>query len=128
MPSPLAIVNRFLTLTSSSGADLPKVVDLLTDDVCFSGPLMRITGRDAYVSLLQRFVPAHVCTRVLRQFEEGDEVCSINELTVRAPSGSTVTLAMAEWFRLREGRIFEHTIFYDPREFAAAFGMVQAQP
>lgn len=123
MSNALAIVNRYLKLTSFAGADLPQAAELLADDVAFTGPLMRTTGKDAYVGLLQQFLPAHVSTRVLRQFADGDEVCSIDELTVRTPSGGIVTLAMAEWFKLRGGRIAEHTLYYDPREFAAAFGM-----
>lgn len=123
MSSPLEIVNRYLGLTSSAQADLPKAAALLTDDVAFTGPLMRTTGKEAYVGLLQQFLPAHVSTRVLRQFAEGNEVCSIDELTVRTPAGGTVTLAMAEWFKLRDGRIAEHTLYYDSREFATAFGM-----
>jgi ketosteroid isomerase-like protein len=123
MPSSLDIINRYLSLTSSAQADLTKAAALLADDVTFTGPLMRLTGKDAYIGLLQQFLPSHVSTRVLRQFAEGNEVCSINELTVRTPAGGTVTLAMAEWFKLRDGRIAEHTLYYDPREFAAAFGM-----
>ena len=34
---------------------------------------------------------------------------------------ATVTLEMAEWFRLPDGRIGEHRSYYDPREFATAF-------
>lgn len=123
MLSPLDIVNRYLNHTSSAQADLPQAAELLADDVVFTGPLMRTTGKAAYIDLLQQFLPAHVSTRVLRQFDDGDEVCSIDELTVRTPSGTTVTLAMAEWFKLRGGRISEHTVYYDPREFAAAFGL-----
>lgn len=123
MSSPLAVVNLYLDLTSSSGADLPRAAELLADDVVFTGPLMSCTGKDAYVALLEQFLPAHVSTRILRQFADGDEVCSIDELTVRTPSGGTVTMSMAEWFKLRDGRITEHTLYYDPRAFAAAFGM-----
>ena len=123
MSSPLDTVNRYLQLTGSAGADLPQAAKLLAEDVVFSGPLMRMVGREAYAGLLQQFLPAHVSTRVLRQFSDSDEVCSINELTVRVPAGGTITLAMAEWFKLRGGLIAEHTLFYDPREFATAFGM-----
>lgn len=123
MSEALSIVNRYLALTSSAGADLPQAVSLLAPDVVFAGPLMRVEGRQAYGSLLEQFLPAHVATRVLRQFADGDEVCSINELTLRTPSGGTLALPMAEWFKLRGGLIAEHTIYYDPREFAAAFGM-----
>lgn len=119
----LGTVNQFLRLTSSSGADLAQAGELLSDDVAFTGPLMRLTGRAAYLELLGQFVPAHVSTRVLRQFADADEVCSINHLTVRAPGGDHVVLELAEWFKLRDGRIAEHTLFYDPRAFAAAFGL-----
>ena len=117
------MVNRYLTLTSSANADLPKAAELLTDDVAFTSPLMITSGKPAYLAVLQQFLPAHVSTKVLRQFADGDEVCSIDELVVRAPAGSTVTLAMAEWFKLRDGRIAEHRLYYDPRDFATAFGM-----
>ena len=123
MPSSLATVNQYLALTGAADADVNRAAELLTDDVVFKGPLMQANGKAAYVGLLRQFLSAHVSTRVLRQFADGDEVCSMDELTVRTPSGGTVALAMAEWFKLRGGRIAEHTLFYDPREFAAAFGL-----
>lgn len=123
MTNALAIVNRYLTLTGTAGADITRAAELLTEDVVFKGPLMQVSGKEAYVGLLSQFLSAHVSTRVLRQFADGDEVCSMDELTVRTPAGGTVALAMAEWFKLRGGRIAEHTLFYDPREFAAAFGL-----
>lgn len=123
MSDSIALVNRYLHLTSSAGADLSQAAELLADDVIFTGPLMRMSGKDAYINLLRQFLPAHVSTRVLRQFADGDEVCSIDELTVRTPSGEIITLAMAEWFKLSGGRISEHTLYYDPREFADAFGL-----
>ena len=30
---------------------------------------------------------------------------------------------IAEWFKVRDGRIVKHAIYYDPREFIKAFGM-----
>ena len=123
MPDALSIVNRYLSLTGSADADLSLAAELLDQDVVFEGPLVRTTGREEYAALLRQFLPVHVSTRVLRQFVDGDEVCSIDELTVRTPAGGTVSMTMAEWFTLRDGLIVTHTLFYDPREFATAFGM-----
>jgi ketosteroid isomerase-like protein len=103
--------------------DVRAAVRLLDDDVVFVGPLLSCTGKAAYAALLENFLPAHVETRVLRQLAEGDEVCSMNELVVRAPTGEILTLALAEWFKLRGGLIAEHRVFYDPRAFARAFGI-----
>lgn len=123
MTTPLETVNAFLRVTGSPGADLAVATALMTDDIQFVGPLMRISGKDAYAALLRQFMPAHVATKVLQQFADGENVCSIDELVVRTPTGATLTLAMAEWFQLRGGKIAEHRIYYDPRDFAVAFGL-----
>jgi predicted SnoaL-like aldol condensation-catalyzing enzyme len=123
MSKALDTANTFLKLTSAENGDIAGASRLMTDDVQFIGPLMRLSGRNGYAALLGKFLPARVATKVLRQFSQGDEVCSIDELVVRTPAGGTVTLTMAEWFRLRGGKIAEHRIFYGPREFASAFGI-----
>lgn len=115
------IVNTFLQRTSAR--DIRGAMALLRDDVEFIGPLMRTSGASAYAGLLEQFLPAHIATRILKQFQDGDDVCSVNELDIRTPTGGTLTIAMAEWFRLRSGKIAEHRVYYDPREFARAFGL-----
>lgn len=121
MPCALAIVNRFMNHTSSSGADLRQAAALLADEVVFKGLPIQ-TVRDAHIGLPQQLLPSQVSARVLRQLG-GDEVCSVDELTVRTPTGNTVTLSMVEWLKLRRGRIAEHSLYYEPRESAAAFGV-----
>jgi len=121
MSAYLATVNAFLELTSGAGADIAAAMDLLTDDVQFIGPLMQTSGKDEYASLLRQLSPTHAAARVLQQFVQDENVCSIDEFVLRTPSGGPLTLVMAEWFRLQGGKIAEHRVFYDPRDFAAAF-------
>ena len=83
---------------------------------------MKIEGRANYLELLRKFLGVHVDLKVKRQFVDKDDVCSINDLTVKSPAG-VLTMPMAEWFRLKDSVIHAHNIFYDPREFARAFGM-----
>jgi hypothetical protein len=127
MRAPLDTVNQFLELTSPKGRDLefllPQISKFLAEDFVFTGPLMTIEGRTNYLELLRKFLGVHVSLRVRRQFVENEDVCSINDLTVKSPAGAMVTMPMAEWFRLKDGVIHAHEIFYDPREFARAFGM-----
>jgi limonene-1,2-epoxide hydrolase len=124
---PIEIVNQFLDLTSPKGRDvnvlLPQISEMLAEDFVFSGPLLRVEGRENYIAMLGQFLAAHVDFKVKRQFADGDDVCSIDELTVRSPSGALVRMPMAEWFKLRNRTIISHEIYYDPREFAEAFGM-----
>lgn len=127
MRNALETVNQFLELTSPRGRNiqelLPQIAELLENDFVFNGPLMKVEGREKYIALLSQFLAVHSGFKVLRQFKDGDDVCSINELTVIAPSGNKIRMEMAEWFKIRDGRITQHTIFYDPREFSKAFGM-----
>ncbi|MEA2639844.1 MAG: hypothetical protein QOF51_1238, partial [Chloroflexota bacterium] len=77
----------------------------------------------ANVELLGQFLPAHVETRMQKQFVDGDEVCSIYDLVVASPSGETITIPMADWIRVENGLLANQTIYYDPRDFAKVFGM-----
>jgi ketosteroid isomerase-like protein len=58
-----------------------------------------------------------------KQFEDEDEVCSIYDMTVRTPAGGTLTITRVDWLKLQDERIAEQRLYYDPRGFAAAFGM-----
>lgn len=125
--TPLDTVNRFFALTEPNGrpvADLlPGIRAMLTEDFTFVGPLMKTEGREPYVGLLGQFLPAHVGYRFHRQFVAGDDVCSIYDMTVRTPAGGTLTLTLADWLTLRGGLICRQQLCYDPRAFAAAFGL-----
>lgn len=127
MTMPLEIVNRFFALTDVKGRNvpdlLPSIRDLLTEDFAFSGPLMKTEGREQYIGLLGQFLQAHVGYRFHHQFADGDGVCSIYEMTVRTPAGGTLAITMADWLTVCDGRICRQKLYYDPREFAAAFGL-----
>jgi predicted SnoaL-like aldol condensation-catalyzing enzyme len=117
-------VNKFLDLTNNR-KDIAAAAALLAPDVEFIGPLMRVSGAKAYASLLEQFLPAHVETRILKQVEDGDDAFVVDDLVVRTPAGKQITLSMVEWFRLKGGKIAEHRVHYDPREFSRGFGLAE---
>lgn len=122
----LEIVNKFYELNCEIPAGKGSIADLralFADDLVFTGPMMRVEGGDQYAGLLQQFLPLHESLTLVRQFAEGDEVCSIVDLRVKSPAGNTMKMDLAEWIVVTNGKIASHTIFYDPREFAAAFPM-----
>lgn len=127
MTTPLATIDRFFALTDVKGRDvsdlLPSIRNLLTEDFVFIGPLMRTEGREQYVGLLGQFLQAHVGYRFHHRFADGNEVCSVYDMDIRTPSGATLTLTIADWLTVRDGRICRQKLFYDPRSFAEAFGM-----
>lgn len=117
----LTTVNRFYAATDKKDAKL--LHDLVADDVRFEGPVMRAEGAARYLAMNEQLLPFHRATRMLCQFASGDEVCSIYEMDLATPQGSVLTLTLADWIRVRAGRVVEQRIYYDAREFAKAFGM-----
>ena len=88
----------------------------------FVGPLMATDTREAYVEINRQLLAHHAATRMKHQFVSGDDVCSIYEMDIVAPDGTTFTSEFADWITTSDGRITSQRIFYDPRRFAEAFG------
>jgi len=121
MGSALEAVNRFYGTTNDRDAE--GVARQVADDIRFMGPLMATTGAEAYVEINRQLLPNHLATRMKAQFENGDQVCSIYELDLRTPDGGSLVVEMADWITVTDGKISSQRIYYDPREFAEAFGM-----
>ncbi len=115
------VVNRFYEVTNARRAQ--DLAPLVRDDVTLVGPLMQAAGAAEYLAMNEQLLGFHAGTRMLRQFEDGDDVCSIYELDMKTPSGGSLTLAMADWIRVEDGRIVSQRIYFDPRGFAQAFSM-----
>jgi len=97
--------------------------DLVTDDVVFEGPVQHARGKAEFVGLTAQFLSAHRATRLLRRIADGDTVTSLFEFVMDAPNGQQLTCPVSEWATVRDGRITEFRLYYDPRDFVQAFGM-----
>lgn len=113
------VVNRFYDVCNNRQGE--GLEGLVTSDVTFEGPLMKLSGSPQYLSTVGPFLKFHKGMRMLRQFEDGGHVCSIYEMTLGTPAGGSLTLAFADWIRVEGGRVAEQKLYYDPREFAKAF-------
>jgi ketosteroid isomerase-like protein/uncharacterized protein YndB with AHSA1/START domain len=118
---PLDVVNRFYEATSNRRSD--ELAGLVNDDVTFEGPVMQARGALEYLAMNEQLLGFHRETTMLRQFENGDAVCSIYMLTMGTPAGDELTVTVADWMEVADGRIAAQRIYFDPREFAQAFGM-----
>lgn len=121
MGKALDTVNKFYDVTDNKKGKGMR--ELLADGMTFRGPLMQAGSADEYVAMSEKFLQFHKGTKMLKQFENGDDVCSIYEMTLNTPAGGTLIVPIADWIRVSTGRIVEQTIYYDPRDFAKAFGM-----
>ena len=115
------VVDRLYEVTNGRRAQDLRA--LVADDVTFDGPVMHTAGAQEYVAMNEQLLGFHAGTRMLRQFEAGDDVCSIYEMDMSTPSGGSISVTIADWIRVTEGKIASQRIYFDPRAFADAFGM-----
>ncbi len=113
MGQALDTVNQFMQSQDTS---------LLAEDFRFMGPVDQTSGIEAFMKLNQSFFPMVTGMRMLRQFENGEDVCSIYEIDVKPSTGDSLTLKIADWVVVKNGKMVEERLFYDAREYAAAVG------
>jgi ketosteroid isomerase-like protein len=117
----LDVANSFYGATNERRIDALR--GLVADDVSFVGPTMQASGAAEYVGMNEQLLGFHRETRMLQQFEQNGSVCSIYELDMSTPAGDLLTITMADWLEIADGKIKSQQIYFDPREFAAAFGL-----
>ncbi len=121
MGKALDVVKKFYDITENKKGE--GLQDILTDDMTFVGPLMKTSGAKDYVKSTIQFIQMHKATRMHKHFENGNDVCSIYEMDIAKPDGGTFTIDMVDWITVSDGKVAKQKIYYDPREFAKAFGM-----
>lgn len=122
MKTPINIANEFLDLTNNKH-DIAGAMALVASDIHFVGPVMELKGAQEYKGILEKFLPLHAGWKKFAEFGNGSEACVIDEIYIKAPAGDTITLKISEWFKVLDGLIVSHAIYYDPREFMKAFRM-----
>jgi ketosteroid isomerase-like protein/uncharacterized protein YndB with AHSA1/START domain len=118
---PLDVVNRFYEATSNRRSH--ELAALIREDVTFDGPVMQARGAREYLAMNEQLLGFHRETTMLRQFEDEGGVCSIYVMTMGTPAGGELTMTIADWIEVADGKIAAQRIYFDPREFAQAFGM-----
>lgn len=95
--------------------------NLLAEDVVFHGPLNEVKGRKAYVELAGSFFSMVSNYRLLNSLGNEDHAAVEGVYAVTAPSGKILTLAMAEWYEVKKGRIQSVKIYFDAEDFRREF-------
>jgi SnoaL-like domain len=97
--------------------------DLVTDDVVFDGPVQHARGKAEFTQLTAQFLHAHRATRLLGRIANGSTVASLFEFVMDTPNRWQLTCPVAEWATVKDGRVSEFRVYYDPRDFVRAFGI-----
>ena len=110
------LVVRYLTAFYSG--DFEGAEPLVAGDFSFRGPFLEVDGRAAFfegAEGLRRIVRGH---RLLRQWENGAEVCAIYEVDIETPLGAGAVL-MSEWDTVHGGQIIASRVIFDSALFRA---------
>lgn len=101
-----------------TSGDTDGAFELLTDDFRFHGPLLESEGKAAFLEGTAALGPIMRGSEVHRQWEEGDELCSIFDFKIETPAG-TGSIPMAEWVTFRDGKMASSRLIFDTANMAA---------
>ena len=110
--TPIDIVNRYTQAFDEH--DMATVESLLAEEFEFDGPLMTATSRQEFFEQLARF-DLTAKTVVRQQIATGSTVARLVDFEMTAPA--QVTIPIAEWLEVEDGRIVSAKLFYDPSLF-----------
>ena len=112
--SNLILVNQYLT--SFYAGDFESAESLVSDDFHFKGPFVEVNGRREFLSAasrLRQIVRGHV---LLKQWEDGADICSIYDVNLQTPAGSG-SVMMVEWNRVLNGKLVSGRLIFDTGAF-----------
>lgn len=105
-------------LDAFASGDFEAARRLVTDDFSFAGPMVQVQGKEDFFAASAQLVPIVRGYRMLRQWEEGEEVCSVYEFNMETPA-ATGSVLMAEWNRVRDGQVASSRLIFDTAAFQA---------
>jgi hypothetical protein len=111
-----AVVAEYLTAFYTGDFDRAQAV--VAPTFSFRGPFLQAQGRDAFFAGAQGLRPIVRGHRMLRQWVDGAEVCSIYDVTLETRSG-TGSLPMSEWHTVHDGRLTTALVLFDAIAFRA---------
>lgn len=114
MGQALEVANRYFdTWQNKNGEGLGE---LLSEDFSFVGPIDQL-DKAGMLEAVPKMGPILEKFHMRQQFEDGDNVCCIYDLDMVTPGG-TMTIPMAEWLRVSNGKISQVRLFFDASKLA----------
>lgn len=105
-------------LNAFARGDSETAAGLIDDDFKFHGPLLQSEGKADFLEGAAKLGPIMRGAEMLRQFGDGDEVCSIYDFKIETPKGKG-TVTMSEWSRVRNGKLVSSRLLFDTAAFMA---------
>jgi ketosteroid isomerase-like protein len=114
---PAAEIFRTYLERFTSG-DTAGAAELLADDFRFQGPFLQSEGKAAFLEGSAQLGPIMRGVEIHRQWQDGDEVCSIYDFKIETAAGAG-SIPMAEWSSVRDGKLASGRLIFDTAAMAA---------
>ena len=101
-----------------TSGDISGAAELLTDDFVFNGPMLQAEGKEAFLAGAAGLAPFVRGNEMLRQWVDGDEVCSVYNFKIETPAGSG-SITMAEWATVRDDKLASARVIFDTAAMTA---------
>jgi SnoaL-like domain len=108
--TPAEVVDGYLTAFYSG--DFDTAAGSVAEGFSFEGPFVSVDGKEAFFASAQGLRPVVRGHRLLRRWQDGDEICSIFELEIETPKGSAA-IPMCEWNRVCDGELVSGRVLFD---------------
>jgi predicted SnoaL-like aldol condensation-catalyzing enzyme len=112
--SPMQVVDRYLQAFYRGEFETAR--RLVADGVTFNGPFVQAERADEFFASakpLRQIVEGH---RVVRQWEDGDDVLMMYEMQLKTPTGEGSVL-VSEWNTVRAGKVAAARLVFDTAAF-----------
>ena len=96
---------------------------LLADDAQLHGPLASVEGKDAFIAVNEPFFASIQRSELRELVIDGRRVLTRIETTIMTPAGEDLTLRVAEWYTIKDGKIQSLEVYFDTVKMRAALGM-----
>jgi hypothetical protein len=97
--------------------DFSAARKLLQDNLEFRGPIDAFHKADDYLHAIQKLSAIVEGVDILKVFEDGNEVSVFCDLKTKTVG----TAFVAEWYKVKDGKIASVRVVFDARPFAAMF-------
>ncbi len=98
--------------------DFAQARGFLADRFSFQGPIDTFNRPEQYLESLKKLQGIIERVEMKKVFVDGDDACLLYDMVTRTPVG---TAFIAEWHRVKGGKIAEIRPAFDARPFATMF-------
>ena len=112
--SNLGIVNQYLE--AFYAGDFDGAGALVAEDFQFKGPFIEVVGRAKYFLAAERLKPIMRGHVMLKQWEDGADICSLYEVNLQTPATSG-KIYMSEWNRVLNEKLAVARLIFDTGAF-----------